>query len=232
MVNFNQIKSYVRYIRNHRKENKLELKASKYKYNLEIRGCISASTLIHDLEKIFTFKLLKYSNNYIDVVNGDILRDDVFNKPFSNHDEWIYSPLAIETLRPMELFKYLSKFNKKSYIASDDEIYEVIDNIKMLCGMFGEDPRAFYLRNYNCFRFGKSSLARIMIEDELDISFDEYYDRGTYALTVHDIFNKEHKCFNPGLAYHAFISGLTQCGVDLYDALGLSDTYEGINDKV
>lgn len=232
MANISQIKSYIQYITNHRKENKLELKATKHKYNVEIRGCISASIFAHDLEKIFTFKLLKYVDNYIDVINDNILPDEIFNKSFSIHDGWIYSPLAIEILRPTELFKYISKFNKSSYIASEDEIYEVIDNIKMLCEMFGEDPRAFYLRNYNCFRFGNSSLARKVIEFELDLDFHDYHNRGTHSLTVYDIFDKQNKHFNPGLVYHAFITCLTQYGVNICEALGLNDTYEGINDRV
>ena len=232
MSKINQIKSYIQYIKNHRKENKLIVNETKNRYNVEVRGCISASIFSHDLNKLFTFKFLKYVNLYNEVADGTTLPDDIFIKPFSNHDDWIYSPIAIETLRQMELFKYILAFNKTSYISSDEEVYEIIDNIKKLCEMFGEDPRAFYLRNYNCFRFGNRSLARIVIEDELGINFDDYFNKDTQALTVYDIFDKSNEYFSPGLAYHAFITCLNQYGVNIYEALGLDDTYQGINDRV
>lgn len=232
MTKFRKLKAYVRIINEHRAINKRMVKESKVNFNKEVRGCIASSAFIHDLNKLFTFKIFKLIDTHEELISTTTQKMCCYNQPFSHHDGWMYTTLAIETLRDTELFKYISKFNNTSFIASDDEVYEVINNIKMLCGMFGEDPRAFYLRNYNCFRFGNSSLARLVIEDELNIDFDDYYDRGTHALTVHDIFNKEHEHFNPGLAYHAFIVGLTQYGVNLYEVLGLRDTYQGINDKV
>lgn len=233
MQNLNKIKSYTQYIMNHRRENKNNVRATKKNYNSEVRGCIWASILAHDLDKLFTLKLFDYVDIYTDIMNnGMVQHRDIFNRPFSTHDQWIYSHRAIELLKSMELFKYLSCFDRSSYISSDEEIDEIVDNINTLCEVFGEDPRAFYLRNYNCFKFGNASLARRMIEFQLDIDFDDYFVKDRPLLTVYEVFDKNNKHFMDGYAYHVFVTCLVHYGVNVYESLGLTDTYVGINDKI
>lgn len=233
MTKMERVKLYVAEVKKHRKVNQELTRKSRKYYNSEVRGCISASAFAHDLNKIFSYKIFKYMDMNERIKAAGYIPAEIYNAPFSSHDSWMYSSMVVEMVREMELYKYITVFNCRStLVPTENELDEVVNNIKMLCELFGEDPRAFYLRNYNCFRFSNSSKARVLIEFLLEIDFDDYFDSEERLVTVYDIFNKNNSSFNPGLAYHAFIKCLTEYGVNIYQALGLTDVYEGINDRV
>lgn len=230
------VRKYVKSVQSHRAEVKREANVKKRYYNKSIRGCIMARTIFHDLDKVFTLDLLRLAKLNDDLIYDPMLKESCYIRPFSHHDTFMYTIQAVEMVKNMELFKHISLFNRrKYYILTFEELDEIVNNIKTLAKHFGENPAAFYLRNYHCFNFDLSSFERQYIEGGLEIDFSDFFEIeseiGTMK-TVYDAFDKSNPYFNDSYAYHVFVTCLVNYGVNILDALCIKDTYKLINDEV
>ena len=230
MANLNQIMEFIKYIRKHRKENKARIKETLHQYNFPIRMSIKCNGAVHDLHKVSPFSISRYSEIYNDAVRCIDFSKHAFKYEFSKQDEWIYTPVAIEAIRDTKLFKLISKFNNDEIIETEEDLEELADNIKTVCGIFGENPASFYLRNYYSFGL-EEHYERKYIETLLEIDFDDYFDYDPEA-TVEQVFDKCRYNFDDEFCYFVFVACLNRYGVNMYEVLGLDDIYFGINDQI
>lgn len=230
MKKLNRIKEFIKYIREHRKQNKARVKETINNYNFAVRMCIKCNGVSHDLHKISPLTISKYSETYDELIRGIDFPKHGLKYEFSQHDEWIYTPLAIETIRDTKLFRIISKFNKEETVDTYQDVEELVDNIKKVCEIFGENPASFYLRNYNSFALDLNC-KRKLVEMLLEIEFDDYFDYDSEA-TVEQVFDKSREEFSDQYSQFVFMTCLNRYGVNMYEVLKLDDIYEGINDEV
>lgn len=230
MKKLSRIKEFIKYVRGHRKQSMVRAKQTIDNYNFTVRMCIKCNEFFHDLHKISPFSVSKYSEIYDELIRDIDFPRHCLKYEFSQHDEWIYTPLAIETIRDSKLFRIISRFNREETLKTYEDLVEFVDNIKTVCELFGENPASFYLRNY--YSFGLDShRKRKVVELLLEIEFDDYFDYDVDA-TVEQAFDKYREEFCDQYSHFVFMTCLNRYGVNMYEVLKLNDTYEGINDEV
>ena len=143
MSKLNEIKEFIKYIIKHRKESTARIKETIHSYNLPVRICIKCNSLCHDLHKISPFSIFKYSQIYNDAVRHVDFSKHRLLYEFSEHDEWIYTPLAIETIRDSKLFRAISKFNKEEIFETEEDLEELVDKIKKVLKIYVKNPASF-----------------------------------------------------------------------------------------
>ena len=113
---------------------------------------------------------------------------------------------------------------------TEEDLEELVDNIKKVCKIFGENPASFYLRNYYSFGL-EGYYERKLVESLLEIEFDDYFHYDPEA-TVEEVFDKSRDKFCDQFSQFVFMACLNRYGVNMYEVLELNGIYHGINDEI